>query len=542
MTRSRLASFVSIEESVKVGKHIIRTTDLFSNVGTFILMNQSAETLKRDLDTVWNMQTECMLFELEDAALVLKRPRGESNPKEIGVPVASPTNANQLGVPQGRIRFTSGTREDLEEFAPKVNELASNKVVVIVDPVSTGCCVGFDAFKRGYKVICMWSNEVGEMRSHVPQSCEIISYFATLEEESTVEATGAAVKKATGDNSLLAVIVGAESGVPLADSLSEHLGLRTNGTQIAQRRDKKLQQELTKKAGLRSVRQAGGTQLSDVVEFLQTEQMPVVVKPTESAGSDGVKLCHTKEEAEEHFNLLMNSQQKIGSQGAAVLCQEFLKGKEYVVDHVSLDGVHKTTRIWVYDKRAVNGAAFVYHGMLPVRSDSEEAKVMVPYVRGVLDALEIKNGPSHGEVMMTADGPCLVEMNCRAHGGDGTWTTLAAALTGGYTQVNGTIDAFLEPENFKKLPDKPPAPFLATGQEVMLVSFTRGKVAATPGYEVFKAMQSFVYLEAGATVGSEIDYTVDLFTNVGSVILNGASCTGGGGRDAHLATVPPDGN
>merc|ERR550525_623752 len=84
-----------------------------------------------------------------------------------------------------------------------------------------------------------------------------------------------------------------------------------------------------KKAGLRSVRQAGGTSLTDVADFLATEQMPVVVKPVESAGSDGVKLCKSIDEAQAHFNLLMASQRKVGAQGAAVLCQEFLKGKEY---------------------------------------------------------------------------------------------------------------------------------------------------------------------------------------------------------------------
>merc|ERR1712203_567811 len=133
--------------------------------------------------------------------------------------------------------------------------------------------------------------------------------------------------------------------------------------------------------------------------------MPVVVKPVESAGSDGVKLCHTIEEAEEHFMLLMTSQRKVGSQNASVLCQEFLKGKEYVIDHVSRNGVHKTMMIWVYDKRPTNGAAFVYYGMLPVDVNSPEGKLLVPYVRGVLDAFKLDNGPSHGEVMMTADGP-----------------------------------------------------------------------------------------------------------------------------------------
>ena len=38
----------------------------------------------------------------------------------------------------------------------------------------------------------------------------------------------------------------------------------------------------------------------------------------------------------------------------------------------------------------VNRAAFVYHGVLPVPSDSPEAKLLIPYMRGVLDALQIK--------------------------------------------------------------------------------------------------------------------------------------------------------
>merc|ERR1712157_468516 len=119
-----------------------------------------------------------------------------------------------------------------------------------------------------------------------------------------------------GGLKLGAVICGSEPGVLLADALSAELGVRTNGVSDG-RRDKKRQQELVKAAGLRSVRQAGGTKLSDVKEFLQSEPMPVVVKPTESAGSEGVKLCNSIEEAEEHFALLMNSQRKVGSQNGA---------------------------------------------------------------------------------------------------------------------------------------------------------------------------------------------------------------------------------
>jgi biotin carboxylase len=189
--------------------------------------------------------------------------------------------------------------------------------------------------------------------------------------------------------------------VDLANALSERLAVRTNGTKIPNRRDKKVQQELIKASGLRSVRQAGGDKFEDVEPFLQTESYPVVLKPTESAGSDGVKLCHNFNEAKEHFELLMKSQMVNGGNCPSVLCQEFLRGKEYVVDHVSRNGVHKTVMLWVYNKRPVNGSAFVYFGCVPVASNSPEAKILIPYVRRVLNALEYKNGPSHGEVMMT---------------------------------------------------------------------------------------------------------------------------------------------
>lgn len=139
--------------------------------------------------------------------------------------------------------------------------------------------------------------------------------------------------------------------------------VRTNGAQgvFANRRDKKVQQELLKAAGMRSVRQAAGTEWNDTVEsFLKNETYPVVLKPTDSAGSDGVKLCHNYEEAKEHFHALFEIEAVNGGFNTEVLCQEFLRGKEYVVDTVSRDGEHKTCAVWVYDKIAANGAAFVY--------------------------------------------------------------------------------------------------------------------------------------------------------------------------------------
>lgn len=244
-----------------------------------------------------------------------------------------------------------------------------------------------------------------------------------------------------------------------------------------------------------------------------------MLKPTDSAGTDGVKLCHNFEEAKQHFELLFQVEAVNGGYNTEVLCQEFLRGKEYVIDTVSRDSVHKTTAVWVYDKRPANGAAFVYFGMLPVDAASLEAKLLIKYTNQVLDALGMKNGASHGEVIMTSNGPCLVEMNCRAQGGDGNWRPLARALTGGYSQVEACVDSYLDKKAFYSLPMLPPSPAKAFGQEVILVSYVAGDVVGTPGYDKIKELDSFMFLETGVSVGCQVEHTVDLLTCVGSVIL-----------------------
>jgi hypothetical protein len=90
---------------------------------------------------------------------------------------------------------------------------------------------------------------------------------------------------------------------------------------------------------------------------------------------------------------------------------------------------------------------------------------------------------------------------------------------GGYSQVEMTADCFLDSRQFMITPDLPPSPFKASGQEVILVSFSRGVVKSTPGYDIIKKLPSFVYLETGVKPGSFVDYTIDLFTGIGSVIL-----------------------
>jgi biotin carboxylase len=197
--------------------------------------------------------------------------------------------------------------------------------------------------------------------------------------------------------------------------------------------------------GVRAVTQAMCVNEGEVVAFYRTlpgKDPRCVVKPVQSAGSDDVFLCANQDEAITAFNRINGTMNGVGLQNTCVLVQEYLKGKEYVIDKVSLDGVHKLVGIWEYEKRSVNGANFVYFGMRLMDPSPEKMQVMVRYADQVLDALDIKHGPSHMEVMLdnwgTAEAPeyvpCLVEVGARCQGGEGTWLPMAKECIG-YTPV-----------------------------------------------------------------------------------------------------------
>lgn len=515
-----LPSLLNMEGMVAPGADVDYTQDLITSIGSVTISHPDPEIVKRDIEFIRLMEQINGFFVYESQATELSNPddivRRNMGGSKKHKRIFSADGPNLL-------RIMSNDRPELR--GPLVKHMttvdSSEEVIVIVDPYSTGTVLANEAMKRGFNVIALWTGGISdELKKHKPLSCSNMrDFFASIDEMTDITSTMEAIYKLAGSLRVVACIAGGETGVSLADQLSEQMKVRTNGTKLSKRCDKKFQQEIIRKHGLRSIRQAGGANFPEVEEFLKNEPYPVVLKPNEAGGSEGVKLCNSFAEAKEHFNALMNSQLKVGAACPSVLCQEFLSGKEYVVDHVSRDGVHKTTMMWVYDKRPMNGSAFVYFGTLPIDSASPEARILIPYVRGILDAMEIANGPSHAKVMMTPDGPCLVEMNVRTHGGDGNWVPLAAALTGGYTQVDLTVDSYLDKQKFNTIPDVYPSPFRAAGQELYLVSRGRGKVKSTPGFDLIKEMPSFVYLETGVVPGGSVDFTTDLFTALGSVIL-----------------------
>jgi biotin carboxylase len=242
------------------------------------------------------------------------------------------------------------------------------------------------------------------------------------------------------------------------------------------------------------------------------------VKPVQSAGTDDVFLCTSFEEAEVAFSRILGKINGLGLVNESVLVQEFLVGKEYVVDKVSRDGVHKVVAIWEYDKRPVNGANFVYYGMRLMPTNTPKCQQMIAYADKVLDALGINQGPSHMEIMYNEEtGPCLVEVGCRCQGGEGTWLASAMECIG-FTQVTVTLDVYTEGKFFAAM-DKDNYVLKKAGREVDMVSMMGGVVRSMPGEEVIRKLPSFRSMSWDVKPGDYAPKTIDCFTRPGCVQL-----------------------
>jgi len=401
-------------------------------------------------------------------------------------------------------------------------EIESFGYVAVVDPFSAGAVLASALYQAGFKVIAVYSaslESLANLLDLIPEGLDI-SYVKTVGFDPDISSMCNSILE--GASPLLGVLVGTETGVSLADILSEHLGLRTNGTQLLEaRRNKYVMGETIRAAGVRAVKQLRASTWQEIQEYLEDwapTPFKVVVKPVDSAGSDGVALCHNIQHVKRAFHAIIGQENVLGLVNRTVLVQEYLDGQEYVVDTVSRDGEHKVVAIMTYDKRNFNGADFVYfHEHMHLVNDDSIGPALVEYAKKVLDAVGIKNGASHGEYKLCNGEPVLVEIGSRCHGAEGAWREVTNAVYG-YDQIGACIDAYFFPEKFAALPPVP-STRKAHGRLVFVHCNARGILTEINDEMLreIQAMESFVRMDVLAKVGQEVTPTIGLF-NLGGLL------------------------
>jgi biotin carboxylase len=315
-----------------------------------------------------------------------------------------------------------------------------------------------------------------------------------------------------GSLGIVAGIAGTESGVSLNDRLTEALGLPTNGSALSPvRRNKYLMIERLRAAGLPAADQLLCKSANEAAEWYRTSRhRRVVCKPLDSAGTDGVSFHERAETLRNAAASLLGTRHRLGGLNDAVVVQECLEGTEYVVDTVSCAGTHRVAAIWRYEKDSRGGAP-VYKSVTLLPAAGKEQAELTRYAFGVLDALAIRFGAGHHEIMYTARGPVLVESAARPHGGT---ATKAAHACIGASQIDLTVDAYLNPERFTAR-TKEPYKLRKHARTVFLVALADGLILDGESADRIRRLPSCAELRLRVEPGGRVKRTVDLFSAPG---------------------------
>ena len=151
-----------------------------------------------------------------------------------------------------------------------------------------------------------------------------------------------------------------------------------------------------------------------------------IVKPADNSGSRGVFLVKDNTDAETIKYAYEYS--KKNSRGGIIIVEEYMQGKEVSVETLSVNGeVHI---IAVTDKLTTGAPRFVEMGHSQPSHFSEILKNRIKTVAtNAVKAIGIENGPSHTEIIVTDEGPKVVELGARL-GGDNITTHLVPLSTG----------------------------------------------------------------------------------------------------------------
>jgi biotin carboxylase len=314
------------------------------------------------------------------------------------------------------------------------------------------------------------------------------------------------------------VIASGESGVELADRLSAELGTPGNGmSRPTSRRNKYDMVLAVRDAGLEHAATIVSSDADEIIKWAETTAgYPVVLKPVTSYGTDNVVACSSADQVRAVHEKVMTSADRTGKANTIVLAQEFLDGNEYFVNAVSRDGKHHTVEVWRYYKTRLPGGNIIYDYNEPLSPDDPVARKVESYAHRVLDALEIRNGASHTEVMMTARGPVLVE--CAARQGGGQIPDISNRCLG-TNQLDLIALSVANPAEFDRLPTTA-YQLLQRLRYVHLVNPTDHGVA--PSHETMasiRALPSYAHAVMTHPEGHPLPRTIDVATQPGYVIL-----------------------
>lgn len=235
----------------------------------------------------------------------------------------------------------------------------------------------------------------------------------------------------------------------------------------------------------------------------QKISFPCIMKPTDNAGSRGVVLAHDLKELEDAYGYSCGE-----SRGGAVIIEEYLQGPEFSIEIMVTDGEPHVLQIT--DKLTTGAPHFVEMGhSQPTRQSSENSEKIKDLACRAVKAVGINMGPAHVELILTKDGPKMVELGARM-GGD-CITTHLVPLSTGIDMVAATIETAcgIEPDIDRKYD---------MGAAIRYFDSSAGVLEAIEGIEEAKKIPGVKEITVVKDIGSRITDIGSSVDRIGFVI------------------------
>ena len=159
---------------------------------------------------------------------------------------------------------------------------------------------------------------------------------------------------------------------------------------------------------------------------------PCIMKPTDSSGSRGVVLVNNFDELKNDYTYTRQQ-----SRDGRVIIEEYMSGNEVSVEIIVVNGV--VNILQVTDKLTTGAPHFVEMGhSQPSGLGKENIDKIKNLAQRVVNAVGITDGPAHVEIMLTKEGPKMIELGARM-GGD-CITTHLVPLSTGIDMIKATIE------------------------------------------------------------------------------------------------------
>lgn len=237
---------------------------------------------------------------------------------------------------------------------------------------------------------------------------------------------------------------------------------------------------------------------------------PCIMKPTDNAASRGVALVHNFDELIDMYDY---SKEK--SHSGQIIVEEYMNGPEVSAEILCYKG--KIHVIQITDKLTSGAPHFVEVGHNQPSQLDEKIKEQIRDVASrAVKAIGIENGPAHVEIIITDQGPKIVELGARL-GGD-CITSHLVYLSTGIDMIKETIKVLCGDEpNLEYAYNKGASIRFLTGEKLGVFESVNGKDAARTVegvIEVAEIMKPGDIIESVRSSDDRVAYIVTQGNNV----------------------------